>query len=164
MFARPAYQDAAVAKYLSTTIGSNFSGMFNATGRGFPDVATQAVNFRIIDAGRDSAVQGTSAAAPTFNGMVALLNTARIQAGMPTMGFMNPFLYSGNVSSNAAMNDITAGTSTGCNGLARFNGQPNGSPVVANAGWAAATGWDAVSEQHFAIAPPGFLPDKIMFG
>lgn len=142
MFARPAYQDAVVATYLQSTVGTNFSGLFNASGRGFPDVATQAVNFRIIDAGRDSAVRGTSAAAPTFNGMVALLNTARIQAGMPTMGFMNPFLYSANVSAATAMNDVTTGTSTGCNGLARFNGAPNGSPVVANAGWAAATGWE----------------------
>lgn len=162
MFARPAYQDAVVSTYLSTTVGTNFSGLFNTTGRGFPDVATQAVNFRIIDAGRDSAVQGTSAAAPTFNGMVALLNTARIQAGLPTMGFMNPFLYSANVSANAAMNDITTGTSTGCNGLARFQGQPNGSPVVQNAGWAAAVGWDAVTGlgtpdfgKLLAIAAPG---------
>lgn len=162
MFARPAYQDAAVSTYLSTTVGSNFSGLFNASGRAFPDVATQAVNFRIITAGRDAAVRGTSAAAPTFNGMVALLNTARIQAGMPTMGFLNPFLYSANVSAATAMNDVTTGTSTGCNGLARFNGAPNGSPVVANAGWTAAVGWDAVTGlgtpdfgKLLAIAAPG---------
>lgn len=146
LFARPAYQDAVVTTYLQTTYGpatnNNFSGLFNASGRGFPDVATQAVNFRIIAAGRDQAVRGTSAAAPTFNGMVALLNTARIQAGLPTMGFLNPFLYSANVSAATAMNDVTTGTSTGCNGLARFNGPPNGSPVVPNAGWAAATGWE----------------------
>lgn len=161
-FARPAYQDAAVSQYLTTTVGSNFSGMFNASGRAFPDVSTQSVNFRVINAGRDSALRGTSAAAPTFNGVVALLNTARIAAGLPTMGFMNPWLYSTNVSAAAAMNDVTTGTSTGCNGLTRFNGQPNGSPVIANAGWAAAAGWDAVTglgtpdfNKLLAIAAPG---------
>lgn len=162
MFPRPAYQDAAVINYLSTTVGANFSGLYNASGRGFPDVATQAVNFRIISAGRDAAVRGTSAAAPTFNGVVALLNTARIASGMPTMGFLNPFLYSANVTAAAAMNDVTTGTSTGCNGKSRFDGAPNGSPAVANAGWAAAAGWDAVTGlgtpdfgKLLAIAAPG---------
>lgn len=105
-------------------------------------MATQAVNFRIISAGRDSAVQGTSAAAPTFNGIIALLNTARIASNQPTMGFLNPWLY---LNASTAMNDVTTGTSTGCDGLSRFSGPPNGSPVVPNAGWAAAEGWDAVT-------------------
>lgn len=141
VWARPAYQDQAVAAYLQK-VGSNFTGLFNASGRGTPDVSTQSVAFQIIDKGRDSPVQGTSAAAPTFNGIVALLNTARIASGQPTMGFMNPWLYS---NASAAMNDITAGSSSGCNGQARFNGGANGSPVVAGAGFAAAAGWDAVT-------------------
>lgn len=116
--------------------------MFNATGRGFPDVAAQSVNYHVIDKGRDSAVQGTSAAAPTFNGIVTLLNSARLQAGQPTMGFLNPWLYS---NASAAMNDVVTGASTGCDGQARFHGQPNGSPVIPGASWAAAPGWDAVT-------------------
>lgn len=140
VWARPTYQDQAVSAYLQT-VGSNFTGLFNASGRGFPDVATQSVNFRVIDQGMDSPVEGTSAAAPTFNGVVALLNTARIASNQSTMGFMNPWLYS----NAATMNDVTAGKSGGCDGKERFNGQPNGSPVVANAGFAAAAGWDAVT-------------------
>lgn len=139
---RPAYQDQAVSTYLQTTIGTNFTGMFNASGRGTPDVSTQSVGFRIIDQGRDGGVQGTSCAAPMFNGVVALLNSARLASNQSTMGFMNPWLYS---NASAAMNDVTTGTSTGCNGKARFNGAANGSPVIPNAGWAAAQGWDAVS-------------------
>lgn len=138
---RPAYQDAAVSSYLQK-VGSNFTGMFNASGRGFPDVAAQSNSYRIIEAGRDSAVRGTSAAAPTFNGLVGLLNTARIASGQPTMGFLNPFLY---LNASSAMNDVTTGTSAGCNGQERFNSGPNGSPVIPNAGWAAAAGWDAVT-------------------
>ncbi|KAK2604112.1 hypothetical protein N8I77_007069 [Diaporthe amygdali] len=139
---RPAYQEQAVSSYLMTKIGNNFTGMFNATGRGFPDVATQSVNFHIIDQGRDSAVQGTSAAAPTFNGIVTLLNSARLQAGQPTMGFLNPWLYS---NASAAMNDVTTGASTGCDGRGRFQGKPNGSPAIPGASWVAAPGWDAVT-------------------
>lgn len=138
---RPAYQDAAVPEYVQK-MGSNFTGLFNTTGRGFPDVATQSVGFRIIQSGRDVGVQGTSAAAPTFNGVVALLNSARIATNQSTMGFLNPWLYS---NASAAFNDVTTGTSAGCNGLARFNGPPNGSPVVPNAGFPATTGWDAVT-------------------
>lgn len=138
---RPAYQSQAVDAYLQK-VGANFTGLFNASGRATPDVATQSVGFRVIDQGRDGPVQGTSCAAPTFNGVVALLNSARIASGQPTMGFMNPWLYA---NASAAMNDITAGASTGCDGLARFKGRPNGSPVVAGAGFAATAGWDAVT-------------------
>ena len=142
VWARPAYQEQAVSTYLQTTIGNNFTGLFNATGRGFPDVAAQSVNYRVIDKGMDGAVRGTSAAAPTFNGIVTLLNSARLQSGQPTMGFLNPWLYS---NASTAMNDITTGSSTGCDGQARFHGQPNGSPVIPGAGWVAAPGWDAVT-------------------
>lgn len=123
-------------------MASNFTGLFNASGRGFPDVATQSVGFRIITAGRDVGAQGTSAAAPTFNGVIALLNSARIASNQSTMGFLNPWLYS---NASAAFNDVTTGTSAGCNGQSRFNGGPNGSPVVPNAGFPAAVGWDAVT-------------------
>lgn len=131
-----------MSTYLQSTVGNNFTGLFNATGRGFPDVAAQSVNYHVIDKGRDSAVQGTSAAAPTFNGIVTLLNSARLQAGQPTMGFLNPWLYS---NASTAMNDVTTGASTGCDGQARFHGQPNGSPVIPGASWVAAPGWDAVT-------------------
>ena len=38
-------------------------------------------------------VGGTSASSPTFAGLVSLLNEARLDAGKPAMGFLNPFLY-----------------------------------------------------------------------
>ena len=30
---------------------------------------------------------------PTFAGIVSLLNDLRLQAGKPTLGFLNPFIY-----------------------------------------------------------------------
>jgi tripeptidyl-peptidase-1 len=48
MFPRPAYQEYAASKYVKKIRDKN-AGFFNHTGRGFPDVAAQAKNFRAID-------------------------------------------------------------------------------------------------------------------
>ena len=138
---RPAYQDFAVSEYLQK-IGDKHYGLYNTTGRGFPDVAAQAQNFRVIDQGMDKGYRGTSCAAPTFNGIIALLNSARVSSGLPTLGFLNPWIYS---IGRFGLNDITSGASTGCNGLGRFNSGANGSPVIAGASWEAASGWDPVT-------------------
>ena len=56
-------------------------------------------------------IGGTSAASPTFAGIVALLNDARIAAGKPPLGFLNPLIYS---KATHAFNDITIGSNPGC--------------------------------------------------
>ena len=61
---------------------------------------------------------GTSAATPTFAAIVSLLNDARLRDNRPSLGFLNPLLYSKNVS--AALNDITEGRNLGC-GTQGFN-------------------------------------------
>lgn len=38
-------------------------------------------------------VDGTSASAPIFAGVITLLNDARASAGLPPLGFLNPMLY-----------------------------------------------------------------------
>ncbi|TVY18022.1 Tripeptidyl-peptidase sed2 [Lachnellula arida] len=138
---RPAYQDLAVSGYLAK-IGDQNAGYFNTSGRGFPDVAAQSQNFRVIDQGIDQGYRGTSCAAPTFNGIIALLNSARVSANLPTLGFLNPWLYA---VGDFALNDVTLGASTGCNGFGRFNIGANGSPVIPGAAWNATEGWDAVT-------------------
>ena len=40
LFAQPSYQSAAVASFLET-VPSDFPGVFNSTGRGFPDVSNR---------------------------------------------------------------------------------------------------------------------------
>ena len=45
--------------------------------------------------------------------IIALLNDARLRAGKPALGFLNPWLYS---SGYKGFTDITAGQSDGCNG------------------------------------------------
>ncbi|KAF4555873.1 Tripeptidyl-peptidase sed2-like protein 2 [Elsinoe fawcettii] len=138
-FPRPAYQRAAVSRYLDI-LGNQFSGLYNRQGRGFPDVAAQGRGFRVIDSGRDIAVGGTSASSPTFAGIIALLNAARKSNGLPTLGFLNPFLYSKGVN---ALNDVALGGSTGCTGRSIFSGLP--APRIPFAGWNATKGWDPVT-------------------
>jgi subtilase family serine protease len=88
-----------------------------------------------IQNGETSSVDGTSAASPTIAGLVGLINSARIQQGKPTVGFLNPLLYAAWTSTNgAAFNDITIGnnacTEQGC---------------FCKTGFQATSGWDASS-------------------
>jgi hypothetical protein len=46
--------------------------------------------------------------------IIALLNDARLRAGKPVLGFLNPWIYS---SGYKGFTDITAGQSDGCNGM-----------------------------------------------
>jgi hypothetical protein len=83
----------------------------------YPDVAAQGDNYKIFVGGKSELIGGTSASSPTFTAFVSLLNDARMNAGLPPLGFLNPFLYSKGF---AGLNDITIGNSTGC-GTQGFN-------------------------------------------
>ena len=83
----------------------------------YPDVSAQGDNFKIFLRGKAILVSGTSASSPTFTGIVALLNDARLKAGLPPLGFLNPMLYS---KGWAGLNDITVGHNPGC-GTEGFN-------------------------------------------
>ncbi|KAI0106443.1 peptidase S8/S53 domain-containing protein [Nemania sp. FL0031] len=140
LWERPVWQDKAVKNYLKQ-IGEKNKPYYNTKGRGFPDVSAQGYGYRVYDKGVLKGYQGTSCSAPAFAGMVGLLNDARLRANKPSLGFLNPLLYS----NPEALNDIVLGGSTGCDGQARFHGAPNGSPVIPYASWNATTGWDPVS-------------------
>ena len=74
-------------------------------------------------------VGGTSCASPTFSGIIALLNDARLAAGKSALGFLNPLLYQSVPTFPGAFNDVTEGTNEGC---------------TVN-GFTAAVGWDPVT-------------------
>ena len=57
-FPRPPYQEAAVTSYLAI-LGDRWKGLYNPAGRGFPDVAAQSLNFRMVDKGMDIVIGGT---------------------------------------------------------------------------------------------------------
>ncbi|KAE8372275.1 peptidase S8/S53 domain-containing protein [Aspergillus bertholletiae] len=138
---RPAWQEKAVGNYLET-LGDQFEGLFNPDGRAFPDVAAQGMNFAVYDKGTLGEFSGTSASAPAFSAIIALLNDVRLREGKGPLGFLNPWLYK---SGFHGLQDITVGGSIGCTGRSRFGGKPDGGPVVPFASWNATQGWDPVT-------------------
>ncbi|CAL1715199.1 unnamed protein product [Somion occarium] len=125
-FARPSFQDTAVTTFLNT-LGSTNAGLFNTTGRAYPDVAAQGQGFQVVIGGRVASVGGTSASSPTFAGVIALLNDFRLSQGKASLGFLNPIIYSTGIN---GFNDITSGSNPGCG--------TNG--FTARAGWDPVTG------------------------
>ena len=104
---------------------------FPAKGRATPDVAALGEGFQVLQAGRVMAVGGTSASAPTFAGIVSLLNEHQLQNGKKPLGFLNPWLYA-----NAdAFTDVTLGT----NAIGRGTG-PIKYGFNCTKGWDPATG------------------------
>ncbi|KAI8870009.1 putative protease S8 tripeptidyl peptidase I [Ramicandelaber brevisporus] len=123
-FGRPEYQAGAVDSYLAS-LGGQFSGLYNASGRAYPDVAAQGTNGVGFIKGQESAVQGTSLSVSIFASVIALLNDELIAHGKTPMGFLNPWLYQ----NAAALNDVTSGSNPGCG--------TNGFPAT--------KGWDPVT-------------------
>jgi tripeptidyl-peptidase I len=117
LFPRPAYQDAVVSSYLSNSLPSDFAGDFNRSGRAFPDVAFQSLNFAIVVGGVDQTIWGTSCSGPGMASVIAFVNDRLINAGKGRMGFLNPWLYSQEVVESGAFKDITKGKNAGfvCN-------------------------------------------------
>ncbi|KAM0432304.1 hypothetical protein ACHAPT_004844 [Fusarium lateritium] len=138
VWSRPWWQEQTVKTYLNKH-GNEWKGYYNPNGRAFPDVSAQAWAHQVMNHGNQESSGGTSAAAPTFGAMVALINNERFKKGKPPMGFLNPWLYT---TGKAAFTDITQGKSEGCQGTS-VEGLP--SPLIPNAGWKAVKGWDPVT-------------------
>ncbi|KAF9464795.1 tripeptidyl peptidase A [Collybia nuda] len=126
-FSRPWYQDRVVQDYLKNLPEDTYKGLFNRGGRAIPDVAAQGRRFRVFWKGNIISIGGTSASAPTFAGIVALLNDARLAKHLPPLGFLNPLLYTKGL--EGAFNDITEGNNPGC-GTPGFNATKGWDPVT----------------------------------
>lgn len=124
-FAQPEYQASTVNKYIASLNGT-YDGLYNKSGRAYPDISAQGNLDVIVYAGNLIRVGGTSASSPTVAGILALVNDALIAAGKPTLGFINPWLYK---EAYRTFTDITIGSSYGCN----------------TTGFPAQAGWDAVT-------------------
>lgn len=124
-FKRPAYQNLAVKTYINE-LGSEFAGLYNTSGRGYPDISAQGQRYVVTWFGMNVLLDGTSASTPCAAAVTALVNDALIAAGKPPLGFLNPFLYK---SAYSTFTDITSGSAIGCG----------------TAGFPALAGWDAVS-------------------
>jgi hypothetical protein len=87
----------------------------STTLRNVPDVALTADNiFIVADNGQQEFVGGTSAAAPLWAALTALMNQQAVLMGSPTVGFLNPAIYAIGKGTNYTMNfhDITTGNNT----------------------------------------------------
>ncbi|CCM03035.1 uncharacterized protein FIBRA_05152 [Fibroporia radiculosa] len=124
-FSQPSFQSSAVETYLEY-LGNTNAGLYNASGRAYPDVSAQGVNFIVAYQGKLVTMYGTSCSSPTFASIISLVNDRLVAAGQSTLGWLNPFLYSTGLS---AFTDITSGDNPGCN----------------TNGFSATTGWDPVT-------------------
>jgi kumamolisin len=128
------------------------NGVPSGTDRLVPDVASVAdpnTGAFLVLNGSNITIGGTSWSAPTWAGICALINQARLAAGQPALPYLNTLLYPMNGS--AALHDITQGSngaySAGpgydmCTGL----GTPNVAALV------------QVLTQAAAPAPPAPAP------
>jgi kumamolisin len=103
-------------------------------GRGVPDVAGDAdpdTGYNVLVDGEQEVIGGTSAVAPLWAGLIALINQQRNQP----VGFLNPLIYSQAVE-QAGFHDITEGNNgafsatvgwDACSGL----GSPDGAKLLA---------------------------------
>ncbi|KAH9056340.1 subtilisin-like protein [Lactarius vividus] len=124
-FPRPAYQNNAVPSFLQK-LGDQYSGFYNPAGRGFPDIALQAMNYPMIFKNKHWILGGTSCSMPTTAGIISLLNDYRISNGKAPLGFLNPWLYGICL---GGLNDITSGSNPGCN-TDGFTAVPGWDPVT----------------------------------
>jgi tripeptidyl-peptidase-1 len=158
-YPRPAYQGKAVAGYLAlynteapfvvptmspTAAVANDelvirSHHFNASGRGYPDVAAAGRNFWVRTGGTSVLVAGTSAATPVVAGMVSLVNARRLAAGYPTLGFVNPALYAAGAAAAGIFHDVVDGKN---NCVQATTTSP---AICCQEGYYGTPGWDPVT-------------------
>lgn len=130
-FPMPDYQKEAVQAYVQDPEADlPPSSMWNAQGRGYPDVAALGgvKNFYCIASNkRFTGIAGTSASCPVVAGVFARLNGVRLAAGKPALGFLNPLIYQ----NGGAFQDVTHGKNSA--------GTKNGFKAIK--GWDPATGF-----------------------
>ena len=119
-FARPTYQ--AHASVPKSPKGKS--------GRGVPDVAGDAdpaTGYQVRVQGKQMVIGGTSAVAPLWAGLLALVNQRLAKAGKHPAGFINPLLYT----NASAFHDIVKGNNDIDGTLHKYS---------ARAGWDPCTG------------------------
>jgi len=136
-YARPSWQTDAVSAYFAQV--SPASG-YNPSGRGYPDVALIGVQYEVVIQNTMQSLYGTSCSTPVFAAMITLINTARLEKNLSSIGFINPTLYSAGMNQSIELfNDVTSGNNSCC------ADRSAGGPTCCKAGFRAASGWDPVS-------------------
>ncbi|KAJ3553439.1 hypothetical protein NM688_g3616 [Phlebia brevispora] len=118
------WQVPAVQNYLHS-IRPTYEGRFRSVGRAYPDVSAIGTNVAMDSKGESITRSGTSASAPIFASVIALINAERLAAHKNPLGFLNPFLYQ----NPGAFEDIVQGSNPGCN-TQGFPATPGWDPVT----------------------------------
>ncbi|XP_066292302.1 tripeptidyl-peptidase 1-like [Branchiostoma lanceolatum] len=95
-FDAPDYQKELVDKYFKMSDPEKMppASYYNRVGRGYPDIAAVSNHYWVVNnIVPVPGVLGTSASCPVVAGILAHLNDHRLAAGLPPLGFVNPFLY-----------------------------------------------------------------------
>ncbi|KAI0642673.1 subtilisin-like protein [Trametes meyenii] len=159
IFLRPDYQRQAITSYLSTQV-DNCSTTRNVTGRAYPDVSAQGMNFAVRVNGLPQRMSGTVASATTFASIIALLNDRLLSAGKSPLGFLNPLLYSrGAAAFNAIITNVTSNSSCVKDSGSQSEGRSvdsEHSTAPVGSGWDTATGLGTLDFQRLlaiVVAP-----------
>jgi subtilase family serine protease len=122
----------------------------SSTKRNLPDVALTADNVWVyLNNGSTGNYMGTSIAAPLWAGFAALVNQQAANQGLPSVGFINPALYSiaQTTAYNSAFHDTTTGNNT-------WPGSP--SRYYTATGYDLCTGWGSPKGQGMIDALVGY--------
>jgi len=159
-FSMPSYQSTLVQEYLSKVSGLFPQSFYNKNGRAYPDISAAAHNYLVYIGGIVFSVDGTSASTPVVSALISLMNDARMNLGMPPLGFLNQWLYQSYYANPEAFNDIVMG-----------NNSCTANPYVCcPLGFPATTRYDSVSGlgtlnfltlRNIALNPNTLYPDAI---
>jgi len=140
---RPRYQAKAVDQYFTSGVALPNSSYYNATGRGYPDIAAIGTNGYIVYGG-DTLVGGTSMSTPIIAATFSLLQAEYSALTGKQLGFLNPLLYQAAAEAPEVFHDITIGDN--CRTAACKN--PDGVD-----GFLAYKGWDPVTGLGSPVYP-----------
>ncbi|KAL9095664.1 MAG: hypothetical protein Q9165_002096 [Trypethelium subeluteriae] len=122
IYSPPPWQQSAIETYFTDhnppypyysgndSLGAN-GGLYNRSGRGYPDVSANGDNIAVYVGGKPGLSGGTSASTPIFASIVTRINNERLAAGKGPVGFISPVLYA----HPEVLNDIKNGSNPGCN-------------------------------------------------
>jgi len=115
---------------------------YNATSRGYPDIAAFGSGVLIYDGGLLQ-VGGTSCSSPIVAGVFALLNDYSLSATGKPLGFLNPLIYKIFADQPSAFTDVTIGD----------NKCTEGGCASSCQGYECTTGWDPVTGVGSPVYP-----------
>ncbi len=109
-FSRPYWQVDAIEHYLQSNVTKPPQKYFNQFGRAYPDVSLVAHNYLVYVDGEIETVDGTSASAPAFSGMISRWNSLRKSLGKSSLGPIGPLLYQMAKECPNCFKDVTEGS------------------------------------------------------